>query len=181
MNCQFFDASRPKVSPISRIIHNHDGKPIHCQTTRRSAAAPSKSDSPIPSAGNREHVCLHVAQKARTRRRFGQSTTTVARALHPTQVCSYDFVAHQTAAVRQLGFLTVIDEYTRDSIWIETARFLSPATSSRSFCVLQSVAFPAESQATTGPSSIAREFRTGSKSGESRRNLPSLEALSGQP
>ena len=68
---------------------------------------------------------LQVARKQRRRRRLGKSTTTVDRALHPNHVWSYDFVADQTADGRRLRFLTVIDEFTREAIWIETARFLN--------------------------------------------------------
>lgn len=73
----------------------------------------------------RKREGLQVARKARKRRRPGKSTTTVDRALYPNHVWSYDFVADQTADGRRLRFLTVIDEYTRESIWIETARFLN--------------------------------------------------------
>jgi putative transposase len=73
----------------------------------------------------RKREGLQVARKARKRRRPGKSTTTVDRALYPNHVWSYDFVADQTADGRRLRFLTVIDEFTRESIWIETARFLN--------------------------------------------------------
>jgi hypothetical protein len=66
-----------------------------------------------------------VARKARKRRRSGKSTTTVDRALYPNHVGSYDFVAEQTADGRRLRFLKVLDEFTRESIRIETVRFLS--------------------------------------------------------
>lgn len=73
----------------------------------------------------RKREGLQVARRARKRRRPGKSTTTVDRALYPNHVWSYDFVADQTADGRRLRFLTVIDEYTRESIWIEAARFLN--------------------------------------------------------
>ena len=73
----------------------------------------------------RKREGLQVARKARKRRRPGKSTTTVDRALYPNHVWSYDFVADQTADGRRLRFLTVIDEFTREAIWIETARFLN--------------------------------------------------------
>ncbi len=73
----------------------------------------------------RKREGLQVSRKARKRRRPGKSTTTVDRALYPNHVWSYDFVADQTADGRRLRFLTVIDEFTRESIWIETARFLN--------------------------------------------------------
>jgi transposase InsO family protein len=73
----------------------------------------------------RKREGLQVARKARKRRRPGKSTTIVDRALYPNHVWSYDFVADQTAGGRRLRFLTVIDEFTREAIWIETARFLN--------------------------------------------------------
>ena len=59
---------------------------------------------------------LQVARKTRVRRRPGKSTTTVDRALYPNHVWSYDSVADQTAGGRRLRFLTLIDEFTRESI-----------------------------------------------------------------
>jgi transposase InsO family protein len=73
----------------------------------------------------RKREGLQVARKQRRRRRAGQSTTDVDRALYPNHVWSYDFVADQTIDGRKLRFLTIIDEFTRESIWIETARLLN--------------------------------------------------------
>jgi putative transposase len=66
-----------------------------------------------------------VPQRAPRRRRRGTSTTDVHRAAHPNHVWSYDFVADQTTDGKTLRFLTVIDEYTRESLWIECARHLT--------------------------------------------------------
>jgi transposase InsO family protein len=68
---------------------------------------------------------LRVAPKAKKRRRRGRSTAQDDRALYRNHVWSYDFVADQTADGRRLRFLTVIDEFTREAIWIECARFLN--------------------------------------------------------
>jgi transposase InsO family protein len=68
---------------------------------------------------------LRVPQRAQRRRRRGTSTTDAHRALHPNHVWSYDFVADQTTDGKTLRFLTVIDEYTRESLWIECARHLT--------------------------------------------------------
>jgi len=73
----------------------------------------------------RKREGLQVAKKQRKRRRLGKSTTAVDHALYPNHVWSYDFVADQTIDGRRLRFLTVIDEFTRESLWIETARFLN--------------------------------------------------------
>lgn len=73
----------------------------------------------------RKREGLQVPPKARKRYRAGRSTTDVDRALYPNHVWSYDFVADQTADGRRLRFLTVIDEYTRESLRIECARLLN--------------------------------------------------------
>jgi len=73
----------------------------------------------------RKREGLQVARKQRKRRRAGKSTTDVDRALFANHVWSYDFVADQTTDGRKLRFLTVIDEFTREAIWIQGGRFLN--------------------------------------------------------
>jgi putative transposase len=73
----------------------------------------------------RKREGLQVPKKQRKRRRAGKSTTREDRALYPNHVWSYDFVSDQTADGRKLRFLTVIDEFTREAIWIECARLLN--------------------------------------------------------
>ncbi|MCP4903273.1 MAG: IS3 family transposase [bacterium] len=73
----------------------------------------------------RKREGLQVPKKQRKRRRLGKSTADVDRALYPNHVWSYDFVADQTIDGRRLRFLTVIDEFTREAIWIECARYLN--------------------------------------------------------
>ena len=73
----------------------------------------------------RKREGLQVPKKQRKRRRPGKSTATESRAHYPNHVWSYDFVADQTLDGRRLRFLTVIDEFTREAIWIETARLLN--------------------------------------------------------
>jgi transposase InsO family protein len=68
---------------------------------------------------------LRVPQKTKKRRRPGTSTTAPEKADYPNHVWSYDFVADQTMDGRTLRFLTVIDEFTRRALWIETARSLN--------------------------------------------------------
>lgn len=73
----------------------------------------------------RKREGLQVPPKQRKRRRQGKNTVEVDRALYPNHVWSYDFVADQTVDGRRLRFLTVIDEFTREAIRIECARFLN--------------------------------------------------------
>ena len=69
---------------------------------------------------------MQVPGKQRRRRRLklGGSENSCVRhqALHKDHVWSYDFVADRTEDGRQLRFLVVIDEYTRESLAIEVAR-----------------------------------------------------------
>jgi transposase InsO family protein len=68
---------------------------------------------------------LRVPQKPAKRRRPGTSTTGIERAEYPNHVWSYDFVSDQTADGQTVRFLTVIDEFTREGLWIECARHLT--------------------------------------------------------
>ena len=68
---------------------------------------------------------LRVPQKSPKRRRPGTSTIGLERAEYANHVWSYDFVADQTTDGKSIRFLTVIDEYTRQALWIECARHLT--------------------------------------------------------
>ena len=68
---------------------------------------------------------LRVPRRGPKRRRPGTSTMAIERAEHPKHVWSYDFVADQTVDGKTLRFLTVIDEFTREALWIECARHLN--------------------------------------------------------
>ena len=69
---------------------------------------------------------MQVPGKQHRRRRWklGGSENSCVRhqALHKDHVWSYDFVADRTEDGRQLRFLVVIDEYTRECLAIEVAR-----------------------------------------------------------
>jgi transposase InsO family protein len=68
---------------------------------------------------------LRVPRRGPKRRRPGTSTIGIERAEYPNHVWSYDFVADQTIDGKTIRFLTVIDEFTREAIWIECARRLN--------------------------------------------------------
>ncbi len=68
---------------------------------------------------------LRVPRKSAKRRRPGTSTIDLEQAEFPNHVWSYDFVADQTVDGKTVRFLTVIDEYTRQALWIECARHLT--------------------------------------------------------
>jgi hypothetical protein len=59
-----------------------------------------------------------VPRKQRKRRRNGKSTTDVDRAL-------VDRALPEPRLELRLRFLTVVDEFTREAIWIEYARYLN--------------------------------------------------------
>jgi transposase InsO family protein len=68
---------------------------------------------------------LGVPQRRPKQHRRGTNTSDPQRAQYPNHVWSYDFVADQTTDGKTLRFLTVIDEYTRRGLWIESARHLT--------------------------------------------------------
>jgi len=53
------------------------------------------------------------------------SATTLTCAAHPNHVWSYDFVHDKTTDGRRLQWLTVLDEYTRESLPIHCARSIT--------------------------------------------------------
>ena len=108
----------------------------------------------------RKREGLQVAKKQRKRRRLGKSTTAVDRALYPHHVWSYDFVADQTIDGRRLRFLTVIDEFTRESLWIETARFLNSHDVVRVLGqLIESRGHPAIIKSDNGPELVAQHVQ----------------------
>jgi len=68
---------------------------------------------------------LQVVKKPKKKKILGQSTQWVNRATHPNHVWSYDFVHDQTLDGRAFRCLTVVDEFTRESLKIESARSLT--------------------------------------------------------
>ena len=105
----------------------------------------------------RKREGLQVARKARKRRRSGTSTATVDRALYPNHVWSYDFVSDQTTDGRKLRFLTVIDEFTREAIWIQGGRFLNSGDGVRVLGQLvESRGKPGAIKSDNGPEFVAK-------------------------
>jgi putative transposase len=68
---------------------------------------------------------LQVVQKTHKRRSIGVSTIMPTRAAYPNHVWSDDFVHNETADGRRLKCLTVLDEYTRESVAIHCARSIT--------------------------------------------------------
>jgi len=67
---------------------------------------------------------LRVPKKARKRRRLGESTAAADRlsATHPNHVWALDFQHDATTDGRELKFLNVVDEFTREALAIECDR-----------------------------------------------------------
>ena len=67
---------------------------------------------------------LKVVTKAKKRRRLGSSTSERKKAKRPNHVWSWDFLFDRTEDGRQLKFLVIVDEYTRQSLAIRVGRCL---------------------------------------------------------
>jgi putative transposase len=74
-----------------------------------------------------QRICeegLRVPRKAKKRRRLGESTTVAdrLRAERPNHVWALDYQHDATSDGRELKFLNVIDEFTREALAIEVER-----------------------------------------------------------
>jgi putative transposase len=68
---------------------------------------------------------LQLPRRKVVKRRYGDSTGTLRRASHPNEVWTYDFLEGRTERGGKLRILTVLDEYTRESLAIHVARSIS--------------------------------------------------------
>ena len=106
---------------------------------------------------------LKVVVKQRKIRRLGSSDNSVVRrkAEHINHVWSYDFVMDQTENGRQLKFLPVLDEYTRECLTLEVARRM---TSRDVIEVLENLfmvrGVPKYIRSDNGPEFIAKAIKT---------------------
>ncbi|MGI9495958.1 MAG: DDE-type integrase/transposase/recombinase [Mariniblastus sp.] len=67
-------------------------------------------------------------KKTTSKRRFPKGSGSSGyrhRAKHKNHVWSYDFVTDRTKEGEQLGLLVVVDDYTRECLAIEVARFFT--------------------------------------------------------
>jgi putative transposase len=105
---------------------------------------------------------LRVPKKARKRRRLGSSVNACHRhrATHKNHVWTLDFVWDVTEDGRQLKFLAVVDEYTRESLAIRVDRSI------RSLDVQELLeglfaehGVPAHLRSDNGPELIAEDLR----------------------
>jgi len=68
---------------------------------------------------------LQLPRRRTTKRRYGDSTGQFQRATRPNEVWSYDFLASRTERGGKLRMLTILDEYTRESLAIHVAQSIS--------------------------------------------------------
>jgi len=106
---------------------------------------------------------LRVPARKRKRRRLGQSTAEGAgrlRATHPGHLWALDFQHDATADGRELKFLNVVDEFTREALAIEVDRTID---ADETVAVLERLAAergaPENLRADNGPELTARVLR----------------------
>lgn len=68
---------------------------------------------------------LQLPRRKTVKRRYGDSTSKLQRATRPNEVWSYDFLESRTEHGSKLRMLTVLDEYTRECLFIHVARSIS--------------------------------------------------------
>jgi len=94
------------------------------------------------------------AQKKRRRRGSGKTVPIAAK--YPDHVWTYDFMQDATVDGRKLRLLTVIDEYTRESVAIRVERRLSSAEVLEVLeCLFEQRATPVFLRSDNGPEFIA--------------------------
>jgi len=112
---------------------------------------------------------LRVPEKARKRRRLGESTAAAdrLRAERPNDVWALDFCHDATTDGRELKFLNVVDEFTREALAIECARSIDAdeTVAILKRLVAQRGSAPANLRADNGPELTARVLAEWCKSG----------------
>lgn len=68
---------------------------------------------------------LQLPRRKAAKRRYGDSSGQLQRAMRPNEVWSYDFLESRTERGRKLRMLTILDEYARECLIIYVARSIS--------------------------------------------------------
>jgi putative transposase len=106
---------------------------------------------------------LRVPARKRKRRRLGESTAEGAdrlRATHPGHVWALDFQHDASSDGRELKFLNVVDEFTREALAIEVNRTIdADATVAVLERIVAERGAPANLRADNGPELTARVLR----------------------
>jgi putative transposase len=106
---------------------------------------------------------LKVPQRQRKRRRLGHSANscTRRRAERMNQVWTYDFVHERTEDGKRLKILTIVDEYTRESLDLVVARSITAQAVIAALARLVALRGAPESiRSDNGPEFIAAAVRT---------------------
>ena len=144
-------------------------------------AAPTPTCSPKAGSVNRKRVQriwreegLRVPAKAKKRRRLGDSTVAADRleAEYPNHVWALDYQHDATDDGRELKFLNVVDEFTREALAIEVDRSID---AEETVAVLERLAAergaPANLRADNGPELTAAVLREWCRRGIHRHRL----------
>jgi putative transposase len=103
---------------------------------------------------------LQVRKKQRATRRVGISTATRQRAQRANQVWSWDIIHDQTQAGSSLRILTLIDEYTKQSLAIEVGRSIRALDAIRVLDgAIKGYGQPEHIRSDNGPEFIAEAIR----------------------
>ncbi len=71
---------------------------------------------------------LQLTRRPARKRRYGPKGTVIHKSQYPNHVWTYDFLADRTERGHMLRFLTVLDEYTRESLAIHVDRSIKSAS-----------------------------------------------------
>lgn len=105
----------------------------------------------------RKREGLQVSVKQRKKRLTGHGSPKLNRAQYPNHIWSYDFVHDRTTDGRTLKCLTVVDEFTREGLTIETARSLTATDVIRALANLFSLyGRPTYIKSDNGPEFVAK-------------------------
>ncbi len=107
---------RQRLHEIARE-HPRYGYRRVCAVLRRDGQR--VNDKRVHRLWQQEKLSLPLRRPKRLRR--GQATAMCPRAMRPNHVWTYDFVFDRCANGQKLKILTVVDEYTRESLAVETA------------------------------------------------------------
>ncbi len=113
---------------------------------------------------------LRVPTKAKKRRRLGESTAAGSerlRATHPNHVWALDFQHDATTDGRQLKFLNIVDEFTREALAIDCRRTIDAdeTVATLEGLVAERGVAPANIRLDNGPELTARVLREWCESG----------------
>lgn len=182
-SCQIVGISRPGfryqsrrsddelIEKLNAMASEHPryGYRRACALLRRSGARVNHKR--VHRVWKQSQLCLPLRRPRK--KRAGSSTLGCSRALFPNHVWTYDFVFDRCANGQKVKLLTLVDEYTRESLAIRAA------TSITSGAVIETLSRLVAERGVplclrsdnTGRSSSLSESKSGSKRRGSRRSI----------